>query len=152
MFFYAKEIDVFEYFGSQPDYIQLQGPIFKDLDHYRSPQIEELFDTLIFSEISCNIKINCADVHSTDKQVPSFMGEGSTHTNGTHISVEGFFPRDIWKQLVAELKVQSNFELKINFKNVSGRVLERSDDRFTKFKIGIDLDFFKWSKRIINGN
>ena len=151
MFFYAKEIDVFEFFGSQPDYIQLQGPIFKDLDHYKSPQIEELFDTIIFSEISCNIKISCSDVHSTDKQVPSFMGEGSSHNNGTHISVEGFFPRDRWKQLVSGLKVQSNFELKINFSNVSGRVLEKSEDGFTKFKIGIDLDFFKWSKRNING-
>jgi hypothetical protein len=80
------------------------------------------------------------------------MGEGSTHTNGTHISVEGFFPRDIWKQLVVDLKTTPTYELKINFSNVSGRVLEKSEDGFTKFKIGIDLDFFKWSKRNNNGN
>ena len=152
MFFYAKEIDVFEYFGSKPDYIQLQGPIFKDLDHYKSPQIEELFDKLTYSEFSCFMKIYCSEDVTSKVSVISFTGEGSANNTGSHIFLEGYLPVDKWKLLVGDLKTTSAYDLKINFTNVSGRVLERSEDEFTKFKIGIDLDFFKWSKRNINGN
>jgi hypothetical protein len=152
MFFYAKEIDVFEYFSSQPDYVQLQGPIFKDLDQYKSPQIEELFDSLTYSEFSCFMKIYCSEDATSQVPVISFTGEGSANNTGTHIFLEGYLPVDKWKLLVGDLKTMSAYELKLNFTNVSGRVLERSEDGFTKFKIGIELDFFKWSKRNINGN
>ena len=151
MFFYAKEIDVFEFFGSQPDYIQLQGPIFKDLDNYKSPQIEELFNTLTDSEFSCLMKIYCSEVVTSQMSVISFTGEGSANNTSSHIFLDAHLPADKWKLLFVDLKIASTYELKINFTNVSGRIQERSTDGFTKFKIGMDLDFFKWSKKNING-
>jgi hypothetical protein len=152
MFFYAKEIDVFEYFGSQPDYIQLQGPIFKDRDFYKSNEIGELFNKITSSEFSCVMKIYSSKEPKSQTSLISFTGEGSTNTTESHIFIEGYFPHAEWEFLVRDLKAPSSYELKINLINVSGRVLERLEDGFTKFKIGIDLDFFKWSKRNNNGN